>query len=299
MGALMQIHTLDLEFQGVAGVIAAYLVECEGELALIETGPESCRDTLLKRLGELKVMPEDVRKVLLTHIHLDHAGGAGWWAAENGSEVFCHPKAARHLVDPSRLVDSARQIYQDRIDELWGDVVPAPKGKVTVLEDGATLSLGNDSIEALDTPGHARHHHAYAIGGACFAGDVAGVRLPGSRYLSVASAPPQFDPVAYAESINRLKDRQFEQLFLTHFGEVEDIEAHLYGYAERVNQCHQYVAALRSEGEPTDELTLNYVNSEHDVAKSLDVSEKDWQRYELANGTAMCAAGIELYVSKA
>lgn len=294
----MEIHTLDLEFCGVSGVIASFLVDVDGELALVETGPGSCRDVLLKRLGELKVRPEDIEKVFVTHIHLDHAGGAGWWAAEHGARIYCHERAAVHLVDPTRLIDSARRIYEDRMEELWGEMIPAPKPLVTVMADEDAVSLGKLKIQALDTPGHARHHHAFAIGGACFAGDVAGVKLEGSGYLSVASAPPQFDPVAYAESIRRLKAGRFERLFLTHFGEVGDIPAHLDAYASRVNQCHQYVAALRSEGETPGELTLNYVNAEHDLALASGMTEADWQRYELANGAAMGAAGIELYLSK-
>ncbi len=294
----MEIHTLDLEFCGVSGVIASFLIDVDGELALVETGPGSCRDVLLKRLGELKVRAEDVKKVFVTHIHLDHAGGAGWWAAEHGAQIYCHERAAAHLVDPSRLIDSARRIYEDRMEELWGEMIPAPKQLVKVMKDEATVPLGGLKVQALDTPGHARHHHAFVIDGACFAGDVAGVKLEKSGYLSVASAPPQFDPAAYAESIQRLKAHRFERLFLTHFGEVSDIAEHLDAYASRVNQCHQYIAALLSEGEGSGELTLNYVNSEHDLALSQGVSEKDWQRYELANGAAMGAAGIELYLSK-
>lgn len=294
----MRIHTLDLEFQGVPGVIGSFLVESEGELALIETGPGSCRDMLLKRLGELKVRPEDVRKVLVTHIHLDHAGGAGWWAAENGSQVFCHERAAAHLIDPSRLLASARMVYENRMDDLWGETVRAPKDKVTTLADGESVTLGNTQITAWDTPGHARHHLAFIMGKVCVAGDAAGVRLEDSGYISVASAPPQFDPVAYGETLARLKAAHFEKLYLTHFGEVTEVTKHLDVYAERIRVCHQYVAALREEGQSSDDLALLYLNGEHDLARMQGVSEADWQRYELANGAAMCAAGIDLYLSK-
>lgn len=298
VAARMRIHTLDLEFQGVPGVIGSFLVEAGGELALVDTGPGSCHSMLLKRLGELKIRPEDVRKVFVTHIHLDHAGGAGWWAAEHGAQIYCHERAAPHLIDPTRLLNSARMIYEDRMDDLWGETVKAPKGKVIALGDGESVSLGDTQLAAWDTPGHARHHHAFVVDKVCFAGDAAGVKLEDSGYISVAAAPPQFDPVAYAKTLARLKAANFDTLYLTHFGEVREVSTHLDTYVARIHQCHQYVAALREEGQSADELALLYVNGEHDLALLQGVSEADWQRYELANGAAMCAAGIDLYLSK-
>ena len=293
----MRLHTVDLHFQGQPQLIAAYLIECGKELALIETGPGSTLPALLNGIRGRGFGPEAVKHVFVTHIHLDHAGAAGWWA-QQGATVFAHPKAVPHLVDPSKLVDSAKRIYDDRMESLWGDVLPVPADRVVALNDGQEVKVGDTTITALDTPGHARHHHAYACENVCFTGDVAGMRLPGCQYISVTAAPPQFDPVAYSESLRRLHDCWFDSLHLAHFGEVLDVHQHLSRYALRVEQVHDSIERLRSEGLRGDALRTAYGEVEHAVATREGVSEDDWQRYECGNSSAMCADGIALFCEK-
>ena len=155
------------------------------------------------------------------------------------------------------------------------------------------------TLTAIDTPGHARHHHAYACEGVCFTGDVAGMKLPQCDYLSVTAAPPQFDPVAYSDSLQRLHEAGFAKLYLTHFGEVTDVAGHLSRYALRVEQVHECITNLLAEGLHGDALRTAYGESEHAVARKAGVSEADWQHYEGANNTAMCADGIALFCEKA
>ncbi len=294
----MQIHTLDLRWQGRPHLIASYLIECgKGELALIETGPGSTLPTLLDGIRSAGIEPDAVKHVFVTHIHLDHAGAAGWWA-QQGATVYAHPKATPHLVDPTKLIDSAKRIYADRMDSLWGEMLPAPAERVVTLADGEQVKIGKTTFTALDTPGHARHHHAYACEEVCFTGDVAGMRLPGSKYLSVTAAPPQFDPVAYAESLERLDADEFAHLYLTHFGEVSDVSEHLALYAMRVEQVYECITSLRDQGLRDDALRAGYAAAEHAVAMRAGVSEQDWQLYESANSTAMCADGISLFCEK-
>lgn len=291
----MTITTLDLHFQNTPGLIAAYLIESAGELALVETGPGSCNEALVKALSQHGVSPHQVKHAFVTHIHLDHAGGAGWWA-QQGAQVYVHPNGARHLIDPTKLIESATRIYGDRMQALWGDILPAPAERVTVLNDNDRVRVGDMDIIAWDTPGHARHHHAFVANDVCFTGDVAGVRLTGCDYLSVAAAPPQFEPEPYVESVRRLQKAGFRRLYLAHFGEVRDVETHLARYAGRVSEVHADITRWMAEGLGGEALAQRFTETER--ARS-GLSEADWLRYEIANGTTMCAGGIELCIKKA
>lgn len=293
----MRIHTLDLRFTGIPGLIASFLVESGGEYALIETGPGSSLETLRASIRDVGVDEAAIKKVFVTHIHLDHAGAAGWFA-QQGATVYCHPNAARHLIDPSKLIESARMVYGAQMDALWGEMLPAPAERVVALRDGEKVPLGEVEVIAWDTPGHARHHHAFIIGEVCFTGDVAGMRLEHSRYLSVTAAPPQFDPVAYGQSLGRLIAENFKTLYLTHFGRVDDVEWHLTHYRDRVAEVYQRVAADYQAGVSAEENRLRYAAAEHAIALAAGVDEALWQKGEDANVTSMCADGVRLYCEK-
>lgn len=293
----MRVHTLDLRFQDTPGLIAAYLVETGSALALVETGPGSTLPVLRQGIRDLGFDEKDVQHVLVTHIHLDHAGAAGWWA-QQGAQVYCHPSAARHLIDPARLMESARRVYGSAMDRLWGDMLPAPESRVTALADRETVQIGDVEFTAWDTPGHARHHHAFLAGGNCFTGDVAGMRLNQSAYLSVTSAPPQFEPPAYLASVDRLLGGGFEQLYLTHFGAVTDVQNHLLAYRARIEDVHQHMRQWVSEGRAPEETRALHERREHDLALAASLTEADWALHQMGNGTTMCADGIRLYVEK-
>ncbi len=278
----MTIHTIDLQFQGAVGVISAYLLVSGREMALVETGPASCRTALLAGLEALGVEPHSIGKIFLTHIHLDHSGDAGWWA-QRGAQVYVHPLGAPHLIEPSKLIESASRIYGERMDSLWEEILPAPADCVHVLHDEDAVKVGEHTLIAWDTPGHAKHHLAFCCGGDCFTGDVAGVRLDESRYLSVASAPPQFDLPEYLKSVQRLRGGAFTRLHLTHFGTVMDVDWHLAEYERRLTAAPGVDLAHYTEAERTNALALG-------------VDDALWARYELANGTVMSAAGIARYV---
>jgi glyoxylase-like metal-dependent hydrolase (beta-lactamase superfamily II) len=293
----MRVHTLDLRFQNTPGIIAAFLVEADGGPVLIETGPGSTLPVLLEQIKAHGFAPEDIKHVFVTHIHLDHAGAAGWWA-QQGATVYVHPRGAQHLIDPSKLMASAAQVYGDRLDSLWGQMLPAPTDKVVVLKDGEAVKIGKTKIIALDTPGHAKHHHAFLCGDICFTGDVAGVRLEQSGYLSVAAAPPQFDPVAYSQSIAKLDELNLSKLYLTHFGEITDVAHHLSQYALRVEQVHECVEDMVKAGVTDSMLRHSFTATEAALAMEEGVGEELWERYQLANSTQMCADGIALCVER-
>jgi len=287
----MKITPIDLRFQGKPACIAAYLLESEGELALVESGPASTLDALTDGLARHGVSPADISKVLLTHVHLDHAGAAGWWGRQ-GIPAFVHERGARHLIDPTKLIEGARLVYGDRLDELWGETLPTPAEQVTSLTDGDTVSIGPTSLAAWDTPGHAKHHHVFVADGIAFAGDVAGVRLPGETYISPTTAPSQFDPEAYDRSIARLLKADLDTLYLTHFGAVHDVADHLERYRRILSEVTDLVH--RNLPDPTEAFTAyNQTRAQHE-----GVSPETWARYETANPSAMCAAGIQLYWDK-
>lgn len=294
----MNVHTIDLHFQDTEKIIASFLVEGPEGLALVETGPGATLPRLLSGIEALGFSPKEVSDVFVTHIHLDHAGAAGWWAAENGSTVHVHPLGARHLIDPSRLMESARMVYGDAMDRLWGEMIPAPEEKVHLIHDDESVSAAGLTFTAWDTPGHARHHHCFAVGDAVFTGDVAGARLPGCNYLSVTSAPPQFDPDAYLASIDRLLAAEPARLFLTHFGEVTDVQTHLTDYRENVELASLFVSGRLAEGMDADSLQIAYQAFQMEIAFRSSLPHEAWPLYQLANPTGMCADGIRLYWEK-
>lgn len=292
----MRIHTLDLQFQGTPGIIAAFLIESGKDLALIETGPGSTLPVLQEEIRKRGFEVENVRHVFVTHVHLDHSGAAGWWA-QQGATVFAHGRAVPHLIDPAKLLDSSKRVYGDRMDSLWGETLPAPQDKVVVLKDSETVKIGKLKITALDTPGHARHHHAYVCEDVCFTGDVAGMRLEQSGYFSVTAAPPQFDPVAYSDSLARLESLKFSKLYLTHFDAIDDVSPHLAHYASRVEQVYDFVREQREAGNDHEAVKKAYADFEH-AAALRSISNELWQKYDLGNPTGMCADGIALYCEK-
>jgi glyoxylase-like metal-dependent hydrolase (beta-lactamase superfamily II) len=156
----MKIHTLDLHFQNLDHAIAAYLVEGPDGYLLIETGPMSTLPALQARLAEHGLSAADVPDVLVTHIHLDHSGAAGWWG-QQGARIYVHPMGTPHIIDPSRLWQSASRIYGEEMEALWGSVLPAPAEQVITVRDGEQIEAAGLTLSAIDTPGHAGHHHTY------------------------------------------------------------------------------------------------------------------------------------------
>ena len=295
------IHPIDLNFQETPGLIAAYLILSGNEAALIETGPESTLTHLQVGLSQHGLKPSDIRNVFVTHVHLDHAGAAGWWA-EQGAQVHVHASGARHLIDPSRLWQGASEIYGDKMEALWAHITPAPAGRVTVMADGETMQIGDIEIKAWDTPGHARHHLAFSIGDECFTGDVAGCRLAFDRpFISLTGAPPQFDLTAYQTSVARLQAASFSTLHLTHFGTLEGKAAvlqHWKAYAEVLKEHSDYVRIQLERKVTPDRLRPIYATWVQNEAFTADIEPEEWLDYERVNPAAMTADGIRLYLEK-
>jgi glyoxylase-like metal-dependent hydrolase (beta-lactamase superfamily II) len=215
---------IDTLLGGWTHVTAGYLIEGPAPV-LVETGSQTSVPVLLQELEALGVSAGDLAGVIVTHIHLDHAGGVGDVArAFPSATVYVHPKGARHLADPARLVASASQVYGDLLDSLYGRLDPTPPDRIHVLEDGEEVWLGPGStLVTVDSPGHAKHHlglHHVGDGGSgiLFAGDAVGVRLPDGGVLRPATPPPDFDLEAALHSIERFRDRRPSGLALAHYG---------------------------------------------------------------------------------
>jgi len=236
---------LDLLHQNAERVIGVYLLETDEGLALFDCGPATTVPALHARLAERGLSLTDVRHLLLSHIHLDHAGAAGVLVREHpGLRVHVSAVGAPHLVDPSRLEHSARRLYGDDFDRLWGELVPVPESNVDVV-DGRVLGL--DSFEA---PGHASHHLVYLDPeGNALCGDAAGVRIQPARFVLPPTPPPEIDVEAWNATIDELERRSPERLALIHFGVVEDVEPHLASLRRRLTDWAERVGAGASEEE--------------------------------------------------
>ncbi|MGI8731007.1 MAG: MBL fold metallo-hydrolase [Solirubrobacteraceae bacterium] len=208
---------IDLRHLGLEHVICCWQVDD----VLVDPGPESCVDTLLDALGD-----EQPRALLLTHIHFDHAGAAGALVREwPDVEVWVHERGAKHLVDPTRLVASAKRLYGEDFERLWGEVVPVPERSLRVLSGGESL----DGFDVAYTPGHASHHVSYrhAPSGWVFPGDTCGVRLPVGDLLVPPTPPPDIDLDAWRRSLDTIAAWEPATLAITHFGDYPDVAAHI------------------------------------------------------------------------
>ena len=291
---------IDLGFQGEPAIIASYVFRGAHGVALVETGPASTYGNLLAGLRALGIQPSDVKDILVTHIHLDHAGAAGWLARETGATVHVHHVGAPHLAEPERLLASAARIYGDQMGPLWGETVAVPAGQVHALEDGDMVEAAGLRFRALDTPGHAYHHMAYLVNGLCFSGDVAGVRLPGQSHVRLPTPPPEIDLPAWHRSVARLRDLKPDSLLPTHFGPIGgDALTHLQTVDDALDAVADFVRARRQAGQDRAEIIAGYTAWVAALARE-DGADDEWvHRYEVIVPSDMCVDGLARYLGKA
>jgi len=288
-------HILDLHFQGLPDVIAAFLIPTSEGPVLVESGPHSCWPALQTALASHGLVPEDIRHVLLTHIHLDHAGAA-WALARAGATIHVHPAGLPHLLDPTRLMDSARRIYQDQMDAMWGEMHSIPAQQVLPAGDQMALQIGDIRFIAHHTPGHAIHHIAWQMADRLFCGDVAGIHI-GSGLVAPPCPPPEFDLEAWLFSIQRIRSLPLRELVLTHYGAVQEITAHLDALTAAL---HQWVAFFEAQEDLTasDELTAGFVDFIHREFYPPDMGPELRNQYDKANPPWMSVAGITRYLRR-
>jgi glyoxylase-like metal-dependent hydrolase (beta-lactamase superfamily II) len=226
------LEPIDLRHRGAERVVGCYLIETSDGLALNDCGPSTCVSKLEEGLGRRDLALPDIRHLLLSHIHLDHAGAAGVLVRKHPAlQVHVSEVGAPHLVDPSRLERSARRLYGGAFDELWGELAPVPEQNVHVVGE-TTVGL-----ETFPTPGHAGHHVSYlGADGTLYAGDAAGVRIQPDHYVCPPTPPPEFDLGAWLNTLDEIGRRQPTRLALIHFGVVDDPQPHVDQLRRRLHE---------------------------------------------------------------
>ena len=297
-----RVWAIDLGFQGWDQVIYAYLLAAPDELALIETGPTSTLPALRAGIQAAGFDPARVTRIFVSHIHLDHSGGAGALVREYPEvQVFVHPVGAPHLIDPSRLVSSAARLYGDRMDTLWGEVVPVPEDRVVPLTDGETVEAAGHVLSALFTPGHASHHVAYWEPelGAVFTGDVGGVRMPGSAYALPPAPPPDLAPDEWDISTERLRQTGARRLYLTHGGAFDDTGDHLDQLMPNLAEVEEICRGAMLAGADDEAVTvLIQTNTERRIGAAMRDDAGIVQRYGWAAPSFLSALGFRRLLAR-
>ncbi len=246
---------LDLDFRDTEGLVAAYLLPGPDGWTLVETGPSTCREALLAGIARAGVSPEEVRRVFVTHIHLDHAGGMGAIVdALPRATFYAHELGVPHMIDPARLVASARRAWGEAVsDQLWGAIPPVPAARIVPLHGGEKFPLDHGELEVLATPGHARHHLAFfdTAVRAIFTGDGAGVRLEHSSHLRPAVPPPDLDLEQLFASIEVMRATDPKLVLFSHFGPSPEGASDLRRYRTIVEQWRDVaLVAARERADP-------------------------------------------------
>ncbi|UBV43852.1 MBL fold metallo-hydrolase [Deinococcus taeanensis] len=288
------VHTLDLNFQGTPGVIAVSVFDTGDGLAVVDPGPGSTLATLKAGLNALGAGLADVRHVLLTHIHFDHAGAAGTLLTQvPAARAYVHERGAAHLTRPERLVASATQIYGDQMDRLWGAMTPVAPDRLLPLSGGETLRLGNRDVQVHYTPGHAVHHVSYHAGDDLFLGDVGGIRLDADQTPRAPTPPPDINLSAWRDSLDRLEQLPARTLHLTHFGAYPNTPAHWAGLRTTMTVDAQRILTGLDAGQDPEALTAAFTG---DLMRDLHAEHPDLPaRYEFACPPWMSVQGLIRY----
>ncbi|MSR33284.1 MAG: MBL fold metallo-hydrolase [Phycisphaerales bacterium] len=231
------IQAIDVGYLNLQGAANAFLIEGPSGFALVESGTAATWPALVNQLELCGVHPTQIMDLLLTHIHLDHAGAAGHFAAGD-SRVWVHSFGVVHLVDPTKLLASSRRVHGEMYERFYGDLWPIPESQALAVVDGQGISAVGLEFHAIETPGHARHHHAWLLEHAdqrhIFVGDALGIAVPNSDFISIPTPPPEFDPLAWKQSLRRLRDAAPTHLWLTHGGLQSSNTADALRFIDRV-----------------------------------------------------------------
>lgn len=285
------VQTIDVRHDGRAGIIAVYVVPHAHGALLIDCGPGSTLPVLVDELRGLGLAPADITDVLLTHIHLDHAGAAGWWA-EQGAQIHVHPIGAPHLLNPDKLLTSAQRIYGNDMERLWGSFLPVPAAQLIQHHDGDVIEIGGQRFTAHETPGHAEHHFAYGLEDICFSGDVGGVRVNGLAHVRPPTPPPEIHFGKWHTSIRRIRDQNFAWIAPTHFGMYADASWHLDKLERALNEMEAWLEQEMAQ-EPTPELFREHFAAFLDERARADgYGSGQAAAYGEAAGSGMSADGV-------
>jgi glyoxylase-like metal-dependent hydrolase (beta-lactamase superfamily II) len=291
----------DLQFLGRPQIIAAGILHSVGGVAIVDPGPASSLPVLTAELERRGMSIGDVRSILLTHIHLDHAGATGSLLARNPAiEVFVHERGAPHMIDPSKLLASASRLYGDAMERLWGEFLAVPADRVRVLKGGERVQAGGRELEVAYTPGHAVHHISYLDrgSGVAFAGDVAGIRRGPTSYVMPPTPPPDIDLAAWRESADRLIEWRPATLFVTHFGPYNEVVAQIRQLMDRLEDWASTARSLVVRTDLNDDQRLEVFVKAVRLDLRRHMSESDAESYERAGRLDYSWQGLKRYWTK-
>jgi glyoxylase-like metal-dependent hydrolase (beta-lactamase superfamily II) len=285
---------IDTMLGGWERVTAGYLIEGPAPV-LVETGSQSSVPILLAALDQIGVGPAELAGVAVTHIHLDHAGGVGNVArAFPAATVYVHEKGARHLADPTKLVNSAARVYGPLLDSLYGRIDPTPAERLHVLRDGEEINVGPDRVlVAVDSPGHAKHHVGLhdSLSGVLFAGDAVGVKLPDGGVLRPATPPPDFDLEQALTSLHKFAARRPSGIALAHYGLLDEAQELLAEAEETLRQWAETAETAYRAGEDiADALAARF----DPLLGDIDAAHKE--KLDIMNGVHSNAAGFRRWL---
>jgi len=285
---------LDLDFRDTEGLVASYLLPEDEGYTLIETGPSTCRAALLAAVDRAGVAPSEIRHVFVTHIHLDHSGGLGAVSDSLPNATFyAHEVGVPHLVDPTRLIASARRAWGPAADPLWGVIAPVPAQRLVALRGGERFPLRSGELRVLATPGHARHHLAFfdsALQG-IFTGDGAGVRLEHSSHLRPAVPPPDLDLEDLFSSLEVMRRTEPRLVLFSHFGPSPDGAADLARYRTVVEQWRDVALSAARERADPEFVTKRLRDYDASTLTSASADERE----SLVSGYELAARGFLRY----
>lgn len=291
------VSVIDLQFLGRARAIATGVIDTPSGVLLVDPGPTTCLATLENALAQSGIRPSDLHGLLLTHIHLDHAGATGTLVARHPHlTVYVHERGAPHLIDPSRLLASAHRLYGADMDRLWGEFVLVPAGRVRVLVDGETLRFGGARIEVAYTRGHASHHACFfdARAGIAYAGDTGGIRVGPSPYVLPPTPPPDIDIARWLGSLDRIRAWQPSAVFVTHFGLHEGAGVHLDALGAELVRWNALTAELMTREPDPGRRKARFIDEVRaHVAASVTPAEAE--AYRRAMSLDDCWAGLARY----
>src|SRR6202051_2019177 len=291
---------LDLNWMGRPPLIGAVLLESGGHFAILDPGPASTLETLRGQMVSRGLSVSDLSALLLTHIHLDHAGATGTLLRENPNlRIFVHSKGAAHLVDPSKLLASAGRLWGDDLQRLFGETLPVPEQNIQILEGGETLPVGTRKFDVIYTPGHASHHVTYLDEqeGVAFAGDTAGIRIANGPYIMPATPPPDIDLAVGEQSFAAILERRPSRLFVTHFGYAEDPAKHIADFRERLHLWADITEkALRSTSELEVALQSFLEKTQAEMLEYL--SPADAEQHAFTAGLPLSFLGLARHIRK-
>ena len=284
------IYGIDAHYDGGEGAVMVYLLKSGDEAALVETAHNGSVPHVLAAMAELGVPRESVKYVCVTHVHLDHAGGAGSYMREfPNARLVVHPRGARHMIDPAKLVEGVREVYgPEATARLYGEIIPVPAERVLAPQDGETLEIGAMRLECIDAPGHAKHHMMFfeRTTSSLFSGDAFGISYkcmetdPHRRWVIVTASPVQFDPEAMKATIDHIVALASETVYLTHFGCLTNVGEAAASLKAGVDKYVEIALASRGEREELSR-RLKELYSANITAHGLDSRRAEIER---ANG---------------